>query len=227
MCFSATASFTAAGILVPAGLYCLKKSNEIDRRYWAFAMLPLLFGIQQLLEGGVWAALIAGEAAAARGFAFGFLFFSHFMWLGWIPYSSYLTESRMARKRLFLVMTWIGVLMGSYMYGPLLFKFEWMAVSIARHAIDYDLVFALDTYLSQQAQTGFYGVVILLPLLLASDRYHKVLGGMALVSALITLAFFDWVFISVWCYFAAAISLYIFFLIARRVHEAALPEVSV
>ena len=50
MCFSATASFTAAAILIPSGLYCLKESNQLDKRYWAFAILPFMFGLQQLLE---------------------------------------------------------------------------------------------------------------------------------------------------------------------------------
>ena len=123
MCFSETASFVAAGTLVPAGVYCLKKSNDLDRRYWALAMLPLLFGLQQALEGGVWVALRAGDAAAAHGFATGFLFFSHLVWLIWIPYSSYLTEDQAGRKKLFLVLTCIGALMVAiciYLYwsGP-------------------------------------------------------------------------------------------------------------
>lgn len=223
MCFSATASFTAAAILVPAGLYCLKKSNDIDQRYWALAMLPLLFGLQQLLEGGVWVALTGGDAAAARGFTFGFLFFSHFVWLSWIPYSSYLTENLAGRKHLFLVMTWVGVSMGVYMYVPLLFTPEWVDVSIVRQAVDYDLVFALDAYLSQPVQTGFYAMIILLPLLLSSDPYHRVLGGMVMVAALLTWVLYDWVFISVWCYFAAVISLYILFMISWRVRVARLP----
>lgn len=227
MCFSATASFMAAGVLIPSGLYCLKRSNDLDRRYWALAMVPLLFGLQQSLEGGVWLTLMAGEPMLAQGFTLGFLFFSHLVWLGWIPYSSYLTEDLPRRKQLFLAMTWFGVLMGSYMYLPLLFKPEWVASSIVRQTIDYNLVFALDTYLSQQAQTVLYALVILLPLLLSSDPYHKWLGGMVLLSAAVTLALFDWVFISVWCYFAALISLYIFFMIARREHVADLPEVLV
>lgn len=224
MCFSATASFAAAGVLVPAGIYCLNKSNQLDKRYWAFAMLPLLFGVQQLFEGGVWVALTWGKAEAARSFAFGFLFFSHFAWLVWVPYSSYITENWPGRRRLFLVMTWAGAVFGVYLYGPLLITPAWMKVSIVRLAIDYDLVFALDAYLSQQVQTGLYGLIILLPLLLSSDLYHRVLGGLVLIAAVVTLAFFDWVFISVWCYFAAVISLYIFAMIAHRVRVEIFPK---
>jgi hypothetical protein len=58
MCFSATASFGAAVTLIPASIVCLKLANELEESYWAFAMLLLMFGLQQRLEGGVWAALL-------------------------------------------------------------------------------------------------------------------------------------------------------------------------
>jgi len=32
----------------------------------------------------------------------------------------------------------------------------------------------------------------------------------------VTWAFYDWAFVSVWCYFAALISLYIFIVVARN-----------
>jgi hypothetical protein len=224
MCFSATASFVAAGVLVPAGVYCLKKSNELDRRYWALAMLPLLFGVQQFIEGGVWLALEGGEISAARGLSYGFLFFSHFLWLAWVPYSSYLTEDAPDRKRLFLMITGVGVVLGAYMYLPLLVMPDWVNVAIVKHSIDYDLVFVFDDLISQQQLTAIYGLVIFLPLLLSSDRYHRILGGMVFVAALVTWSLFDWVFISVWCYFAGLISSYIFFMIAHRVQVERLPR---
>ena len=56
--------------------------------------------------------------------------------------------------------------------------------------------------------------------MLSSDRYHRVLGVLGvlvLLSGLLTWAIFGWVFVSVWCYFAALISLYVFFMITRSV----------
>ena len=60
--------------------------------------------------------------------------------------------------------------------------------------------------------------------MLSTDRYHSFLGVMILVSGVFTWAFFGWVFISVWCYFAAVISLYIFFMIMRSIHAAPVPD---
>ncbi len=226
MCFSANASFTSAAILIPAGVYCLRVSNRIDKRYWAFAILPLMLGLQQLLEGGVWVALLQGEATAAHILALGFLLFSHVFWLGWIAYSSYLTESSERLRRIFLFITLTGVLFGAFMYVPLLFRPEWLSVSIVNHSIDYDPIFMSDAFLSQHIITAVYACVILVPLLLSSDRYHSMLGVLLLLSGMMTWAFFDWAFISVWCYFAAIISLYIFFMIAHSVQTARVTSVA-
>lgn len=54
MCFSAEASFAAAALLVPAGAIGIRRAYQSDRRYLAFAALPVYFGLQQLFEGLVW-----------------------------------------------------------------------------------------------------------------------------------------------------------------------------
>ena len=224
MCFSATASFTAAAVLIPAGMYCLKESSQLNKPYWAFAVLPLIFGLQQLLEGGVWVALLEGNATIARGLALGFLLFSHVFWLCWVSYSSYLNELSPRLKRVFLLIALAGVLFGATMYVPLLFKPEWLAVTIVKHSISYELIFVSDAYVSQRMLTALYACVVLVPLMLSSDRYHSMLGVLILFSGLLSWVFFDWAFVSVWCYFAAIISLFIFFMIARGVQAASLPN---
>ena len=54
MCFSAEVSFVAAASLVPAGGLAVRKAWQTDRSYVPFAILPVLFGLQQLAEGMVW-----------------------------------------------------------------------------------------------------------------------------------------------------------------------------
>ena len=220
MCFSATASFTAAAILVPAGMYCLKASNHIDKRYRAFAMLPFMFGMQQLLEGGVWVALLQGDGDSARSFSLGFLLFSHVFWLGWIAYSAYLVEPSARLRRVFIFISLFGILFGAFLYAPLLLNNKWMVASIVNHSIDYSLVFMSDAYLPQEIITILYAMVILVPLILSSDRYHSRLGVLTLIVGFVAWGFYDWAFISVWCYFSAVISLYVFFVIAASVQAA-------
>ena len=226
MCFSATASFTTAAILIPTGIYCLNEANQLEKPYWAFAMFPFIFGLQQLLEGGVWLALLKGDAMTARAFALGFLLFSHVFWVGWVPYSSYLTESSARFKRVFKIFTIIGVLFGASMFVPLLFIPEWLTASIVNDSIHYKLMFFSGAYVSQPMLTAVYAILILLPLMLSSDRYHNILGVLTLFSGLLAWISFNWVFVSVWCYFAAVISLYIFYIIARCVNTTRVPNVA-
>uniref|UniRef100_UPI0030EE6851 DUF6629 family protein n=4 Tax=Pseudomonadota TaxID=1224 RepID=UPI0030EE6851 len=55
MCFSATASFTAAGVLATVGVATLRHVRE--PRALLFACVPLLFSAHQFSEGMVWLAL--------------------------------------------------------------------------------------------------------------------------------------------------------------------------
>jgi len=52
MCFSATASFSAGAVLRGIGALTLKAARRPCE--WPFAAIPLLFAIQQLIEGMIW-----------------------------------------------------------------------------------------------------------------------------------------------------------------------------
>ena len=49
MCFSATASFTVGVVLSVIGVVTIKMTRRKEEI--PFAMIPLLFGIQQFIEG--------------------------------------------------------------------------------------------------------------------------------------------------------------------------------
>ena len=219
MCFSAEVSFATAAVLVPVGLVCLKQSIDINKSYWAFALLPFLFGFQQFLEGIVWLALDGRHEYLLRPAAFGFLFFSHFLWLVWIPFTGFRTETSCLKRKLFFITGIIGLLFGGTLYIPLLLQPDWVAISIQQHSVYYDVRLVYDGILPRHVSTMIYALIILVPLLLSSDRYHKVLGVLVTVSGLLTWAFFGLVFISVWCFFAAIISSYIFYQVVLTKHK--------
>jgi len=52
MCFSATASFIAGVSLLVLGVATVKKAKR--KAEIPFAMIPLLFGVQQIIEGMLW-----------------------------------------------------------------------------------------------------------------------------------------------------------------------------
>jgi hypothetical protein len=55
MCFSASASFTAAAVIVPIGIYGTHIARTTGQKAYApLAMTPAFFGTQQFVEGLQW-----------------------------------------------------------------------------------------------------------------------------------------------------------------------------
>lgn len=98
MCISSTVSYSAAIVLVSTGIYAVQQSRRLQPPYWMWALVPVFFGFQQAFEGRVWQELDAGNANAVVPFALGFHFFSHFLWLWWLPLCSYLVEPNKTSK---------------------------------------------------------------------------------------------------------------------------------
>ena len=55
MCFSAEVSFGASAVISTIGVLAVKKSTKKEQLL--FALIPLLFGLQQFSEGWLWLAL--------------------------------------------------------------------------------------------------------------------------------------------------------------------------
>ena len=215
MCFSATASFTVGSMLLIGGTYAIVRAVK-ERPDWVpIAAYPIAFGIQQLLEGGVWVKLLTSSVEATQPLAFGFLFFSHLFWPLWVPYSVLWLEKRCLNKRLLFALTIMGGLFGVSMYLPL-FLNDWMQVGIEKGHIAYETILIYDELISQTLVRLFYAALILVSLFLAVEKSIKVLGVLILLSMLATFFLYEYVhFISVWCFFAAIISTYIIYVIHR------------
>ncbi len=99
MCFSAEVSFGASAVLVTTGALTIVENKRNDQRF--FAMIPILFGIQQFFEGWVWLALQGnGHEIMGEISKYGFLIFAQLVWPVWIPLSAYKLERNVKRKRL-------------------------------------------------------------------------------------------------------------------------------
>ncbi len=216
MCFSATASFTTALVLIPVGVYCVNKATSLKKAYWLFALMPLMFGVQQFFEGVVWLGMESDDAGIALIAARGYLFFSHLLWLIWIPLACYAVEDNTTKRQFYLYLIILGGAYGLLMYVPLLFHEDWVTVKLAGHSIKYKLILLHEGYVPLKVRNLIYGIFTLLPLLSASDRYIKVFGVMIVFSLVITSLYFDHAFLSVWCFFAAVLSLYILIMMIQK-----------
>jgi len=216
MCFSATASFTTALVLLPVGIYCVKKSAGLKKAYWLFALMPLMFGVQQFFEGIVWLGMESADASETQIAARGYLFFSHLFWLIWIPLSCYAVEDNTTKRKFYLFLAILGAVHGLLLYIPLLFHEDWLTVKLVGHSIKYKLILFHEEYLPLKIRNLLYGIFTLVPLLSASDRYIKVFGAVIVLSLVMTSLYFDYAFVSVWCFFAAVLSFYILFMIFQK-----------
>ena len=213
MCFSASASFAASALLIPTGIYCLKQAATNNNRYSPLASIPLFFGTQQLFEGLVWLNIAADNAIAVTNFAFCFLFFSHFFWPFWIPFSAYYAEDTGHRKTILQVLATVGFVYGISLYVPLFFKADWLQIEVINHSINYITDYFLNSTTFQNLGFYIYAVLIFVPLLLASRRNIQLLGVFFMTTASATILVYYATFISTWCFMAALSSLYLIYVL--------------
>jgi hypothetical protein len=214
MCFDAAASFAASAILVPAGLYTLRVAWEADRRWLPLAGFPLLFGVQQALEGLIWLALgdplgrfvAAPPLASAPLAALGFLGFAYVLWPTLVPLAARSVEPRPRRRLLFAILAALGAADGLFIYLPLLLHPDWLDVGILGGSILYEPKVLFATALSQPVGRALYALVVLLPLLLSSQSLVRRFGLLILISVVLSAVAYGYAFVSVWCFFAALLS---------------------
>lgn len=203
MCFSTTASFVSGGGLSVIGAASLKQARKRDK---IIAVIPLLFGIQQIFEGFQWMALNAQQVAKIP--LYGFLFFASVVWPTYIPLTVYLLDKK--RKRI----TRCFLIMGG---GLSLFNL-WTLVTnpataqISNHSIQY--ICSITTQFSWFS--GIYLLVTCGTLLISSKSIFRLLGIVSSISVLISYFFYSVTLVSVWCYFAAILSSLIYFYIRNK-----------
>lgn len=214
MCFSATASFTVAGLTSVAGAACLWKTRRAAEV--PLATFPLLFAAQQAIEGLVWVRIGAGELLQSGALVTAFLFFAEVLWPLLVPAAVFAIEPDRRRRFLFGGLFVVAVAVSGYLL---------YAMSVA----PYDVVIqggSLRYTHDFPALPGgkvLYAACTTLPLLLSSHPWVRLMGGVVMVGLLVSQWFFAQAFISVWCFFAAAASaiLYFHFHLQSRCPEGA------
>ena len=212
MCFSATASFTSAALLLPIGLYTSRSAWQHNSRYWPLAFFPLAFGVQQGFEGLTWLGLASNQGDMVQMGALGFLFFSHGFWLVWPALTVFMMERRSHIKVLLLSMATIGLFLSLALYAPVLLDPNRLMVEVMKGSITYHLP-PLHTSFPTTLVRLTYIFIVLGPLRLSEQPPIRLLSYFITGSLLLAYWLFDYAFVSVWCFFAAIASLYIAYII--------------
>ena len=114
MCFSATASFIAGGALTVIGVVTVKLAA--NRKELPFAVIPLLFGIQQIIEGGLWLSFNYDITQLKVVTTYMFTLFSHVLWPIYMPFAVRSMEQKPWRKKIMLGFQLIGLGVGIYLF---------------------------------------------------------------------------------------------------------------
>lgn len=208
MCFSATASLTLAATTAAIGLVCLREARSPRERLLAAA--PLLFAVQQGVEGMLWLRLQdGGNGATIALLSFAFLIFAKVVWPAYAPIAVLLAEPDRSRRRALGALAAIGTALSAYLLTDLLAAAP--GAAIRGHSIDYGSDVAIMSW-----QMIPYLLCTCGALLLSSHPVIRATG--AVVAAGFALAAYAYLatFVSVWCFFAAAASL-LLYLHFRRV----------
>jgi hypothetical protein len=201
MCFSTTASFGAGVILSGAGILAAKKVTEPKQRM--FAAIPAIFAIQQFAEGFVWLSLTQESFASwLRPAAFVFLFFAEVLWPLWIPLAMLKLETRAERKQILRFLSGLGLVFALHtLYYLMTNAFE---AQISEHHIGYTLHFRSSFVIFTWI---VYGILTVVPTFVSSVPKMWIVGVPMTASFFIAKILYPNNVISVWCYFAAIISI--------------------
>lgn len=215
MCFSAEASYTAAAFLLPAGALASQRAYQANRKYLAIAVLPLLFGFQQLFEGLVWSGNALSSDTMVQRFSLAYMFFSWLAWPVWIPLSTYFLEP-CGRRYIYLIFAILGGMLGAMQYFPYFAHEGWLVTKFFPNAISYQGAVLFDFIMRRELTNSIYLFVIITPLLTSSDRRAQIFGILISVVATVTYLFFQFAYISAFCFGGALMSLYIVYMIFRE-----------
>lgn len=209
MCFSAGASFAGGVVISVVGVATVRKVRKPTQRL--FAGIPLLFGFQQFAEGVLWVTLRSGGHDWLQNAAtYIFLITALVIWPVMIPLSMWFMEEVKKRKK---------ILAGLIMTGGILSLFYAFCL------ISYDVTPQINGFHIQYVDEFpwtlvniallFYLASTVAPLFVSSVRRMWLVGILITVACLVTRIFFAQYLTSVWCFFAALISVVIYWILSE------------
>ncbi len=209
MCFSTEASFSASALLSLAGVAAIK--NIQTRSQLAFACIPLIFAFQQFSEGFVWLSstndnLIEFHQLSVNSF----IVIAQVLWPFWVPYSMILIEKDKNQKRKLYILLVFGSLLSTY-HMICLYLFD-VTAEVRSYHIYYQLNFP---HIGREIEGIFYIIPTIIPPFISTIKGMKLFGILIFSSFLVSAMLYNEYAISVWCFFAAIVSVMVYSIIKQ------------
>jgi hypothetical protein len=202
MCYSPTASFVSAAAIATIGVATLRHVRE--PRTLLFAAVPMLFALHQFTEGMVWLGLngTIGQEGLHRA-SFLFTLYAQGLLPLLMPAAVGLMEPPGRRRTAIIGLTAIGAVVCAWdLYGLLMLPSR---VFIDHHAIAYRNPMTGNLWISLLYILSTCG-----SLLLSSHKVVRWYGALNVVVLTIVELVREYAFASVWCFYAAAMSMMIY-----------------
>ena len=195
MCFSATASFVAGGVLSAAGVVTMAKVKK--SKGLLLAIIPFLFGVQQLIDGVVWVSFGIGTVHTIAVYAYAL--FAFVWWPIFVPLALLRIESRRARKEVLEALAVVGLAVG--LYFAYFIAAGTVTAQIVNNCVAYSTLHPYGF-----VALAFYLLVTVGAFFVSSKQILNIFGVVLLGAFAVTGWFYAETFSSVWCFFAAILS---------------------
>ena len=200
MCFSATASFIAGVSLSALGVATMKKTER--KAEIPFAMIPLLFGIQQIIEGMLWLSFRFDAPLLNVMMTYAFTLFSHVLWPMFVPFSIVLVETVAWRKKAIWTFQFIGIAVGLYLL-------YWIVRFPVTSKVDEHIVYVSPHFYNVPVM-ALYLAATCVGCFFSSHKIINIFGILALLLFMVAYWIHTVAFFSIWCFFAAILSVVIY-----------------
>lgn len=197
MCFSAAASFSAAATLTVAGgiaIHSVRSPRQVP-----LACIPFLFALQQALEGCVWKSFDAGSVIPHSQATYLYTLFSHIFWPAYVPFAMRLVEPVLWRRRAMDAMLAAGVTVACYLLYYLIMY------PVTSRVLGAHIVYEMPHFHLGWVMT-IYVAATCISSVMASDRLLQTFGLASIGSFAATYWLSEETLVSVWCFFAALLS---------------------
>jgi len=207
LCFSATANFVGSAVLGTIGVATITEVKH--RRELLFASMPCLFALHQFIEGFVWlgldgrlSPLVTHNAGAA------YVLYAQSLLPFLLPLSVLLLEPTPHRRRRMLPFTILGGVLGLYiLWGLIAYPLQ---ISVQQNSIVYWNPMTVTTLIAV-----LYVIATCGSLFFSGFRDLVILAWLNLAGLLVVMMVRRFAFTSIWCAYAAAVSVIIYFFFRR------------
>ena len=203
MCFSAAASYTASAALLLCGIIALNKAKS---RMRMFAAIPLLFAVQQFMEGITWQAVSKGDSSPISTYIY--LVFVFVVWPLWMPLAVR-SISKTDRERMLLNIPlaaggFVAIL--ALVYAAYTTPLTVISCNSIRYIGD------LPRYV-WQIGTIAYLIATITPFFIIQRKQFWLMGSALAISYAVSFIFYYQVLLSIWCFFVALLSIFTLLLV--------------